>query len=333
MGTDKKALKNNSTDIYNREDKMTDYSNGDTITYESTEYTITKVIYGEPDPHTWAPRMSYDLVDKDGNTQTRVKPYEMKLIEKAKIIEVKSPNKNLDETMEDQLISLKNFKGQTSFEAKLPVLKWTKTQLMKKLSPGKKRWLYEWTDYQSKVKPYYDIDSHTEDEAEYEKLKVSLLEEWTQRLTQLYPEGNISVATSHGPKIKEATKNKVKTTINGFSASFHFIVNGYETTLEELKKFNVAHKLTGHDKGVYRDGGNMRLLYSYKFHPDNRQFVPYNNVDKPESHLIHSNSWSNTDFKPINLSPPVSPVPKPAEEVVEEVVEEDDEEIEFETYL
>lgn len=336
MGTDKKALKNNSICIFNRTDKMTDYSTGDTITYQSTEYTITKVIYGEPDPHTWAPRMSYDLVDKDGNTQTRVKPYEMNLIKKAEIIEVKSPNKNLDDTMEDQLISLKSFKGQTSFNAKVSVQEGSKPKILKVMTPGKKRWLYEWTDYQSKIKPFYDIDIFTEDEAEHQKLQVSLLEEWTQRLTQLYPDGNISVATSHGPKIKTGSKKGKDYSINGFAISFHFIVNGYQTSLEELKKFNETNKLydfTGCDKSVYRDGGNMRLLYSYKFYPDNRQKIPYNNVDKPESHLIQSNSWSNTDFKPINLSPPVSPVPKPAEEVVEEdgeIAEFEDEEIEVE---
>jgi len=332
MGTDKKGLKNNSICIFNRTDKMTDYSTGDTVARGIFEYTITKVIYGEPDPHTWAPRMSYDLVDKDGNTQTRVKPYEMKLIKKAEIIEVKTPKKNIDDTMEDQLISLKNFKGQTSFNVKLPAEQGTKGGLMKVMTPGKKRWLFEWTDYQSKIKPFYDIDDFTEDEAEHEKLKVSLLEEWTQRLTQLYPDGNISVATSHGPKIKTVTKNKVKTSINGFAISFHFIVNGYETTIPQLREFNETNNLydfDGCDKSVYRDGGNMRLLYSYKPN-DNRQKVPHNNVDKPEYHLIQSNSWSNTDFKPINLSPPVSPVPKPAEEVVEEVVEDDDEEIEFE---
>ncbi len=327
MGTDKKALKNNSSYIFNREDKMTDYSNGDTITYESTEYTITKVIYGEPDPHTWAPRMSYDLVDKDGNTQIRVKPYQMKLIKKAEILKVKSPNKNLDDNMKDQLISLKSFKGQTSFNAKVSALQGSKSKILKVMTPGKKRWLFEWTDYQSKIKPFYDIDIFTEDEAEHQKLQVSLLEEWTQRLTQLYPDGNISVATSHGPKVKTGTKKKVKYTINGFAISFHFIVNGYETTIPQLREFNETNNLydfTGCDKSVYRDGGNMRLLYSYKFHPDNRQKVPYNNADKPESHLIQSNSWSNTDFKPINLSPPVSPVPKPAEEVVED----DDDDIE-----
>lgn len=310
---------------------MTDYTTGDTIIHESTEYTITKVIYGEPDPNTWAPRMSYDLVDKDGNTRTRVKPYEMKLIKKAEIIEVKSPNKNLDDTMEDQLISLKSFKGQTSFNAKVSVQEGSKPKILKVMTPGKKRWLYEWTDYQSKIKPFYDIDIFTEDEAEHQKLQVSLLEEWTQRLTQLYPGSNISVATSHGPKIKTGSKKGKDYSINGFAISFHFIVNGYQTSLEELKKFNETNKLydfKGCDKSVYRDGGNMRLLYSYKFFPDNRQKVPYNNVDKPEYHLIQSNSWSNTDFKPINLSPPVSPVPKPAEEVVEEIAEFDDDDIE-----
>ena len=78
-----------------------------------------------------------------------------------------------------------------------------------------------------------------------------------------------------------------------------------------LKKFNEKNNIydfPGCDKAVYRNGGNMRLLYSYKF-LDERQKIPHNNVDKPEYHLIQSNSWSNTDFKEINLSPPVSPVP------------------------
>ncbi len=457
-----------------------DYNTGDTVARGIFEYTITKVIYGEEDPNTYMPRMRYNLVDKNGNTQTRVRQHEIKLIKKAEILKVKSPEKNLDDNMEDikasgsiiihngkmlvlketkykdawiqsggkkdgdetpkdtakrevfeeiginldddgytekgfvdvkkfrtyiyevdtepdvdiskednvleykwidikdkseklhfrlktalsqainqsiikietecllidtdeeeeivedQLISLKNFKGQSSFNAKLNPQQAQQHDILKVMTPGKKRWLYEWTDYQSKIKPFYDIDIFTEDEAEHEKLKVSLLEEWTQRLTQLYPDGNISVATSHGPKVKTGTKKKKKYTINGFAISFHFIVNGYETTMEQLREFNETNKLydfDGCDKSVYRDGGNMRLLYSYKFDPDNRQKVPYNNVDNPEYHLIQSNSWSNTDFKAINLSPPVSPVPKPVEEVVEEdeeIAEFEDEEIEVE---
>ena len=313
----------------------TDYTTGDTITYESTEYTITKVIYGEEDPNTYMPRMRYNLVDENGNTKTRVRQHEIKLIKKAEILKVKSPEKNLDDNMEDQKISLKNFKGQTNFNAKVSIQEGKKPQILGVMTPGKKRYLFEWTDYQSKIKPFYDIDIFTEDEAQHQKLQVSLLEEWTQRLTQLYPDGNISVATSHGPKVKTGTKKKKKYTINGFAISFHFIVNGYETTIPQLRDFNETNKLydfDGCDKSVYRDGGNMRLLYSYKPN-DDRQKVPHNNVDNPEYHLIQSNSWSNTDFKAINLSPPVSPVPKPVEEVVEEIAEFDDEEIEIKPNL
>ena len=78
------------------------------------------------------------------------------------------------------------------------------------------------------------------------------------------------------------------------------------------------------DKGVYRNGGNMRCLYSNKPN-DKRTFIPDNFKNEPMKHLIQSCEWSNSDFKPIpsKASPPVSPISSDNEEVIEEVVEEE----------
>ena len=67
-----------------------------------------------------------------------------KMIKNDESMKVKVLNKNLDDNMEDQLISLKNFKGQTSFNAKVEVVEGPKAQILKQMKPGNKRWLYEW---------------------------------------------------------------------------------------------------------------------------------------------------------------------------------------------
>jgi hypothetical protein len=224
-------------------------------------------------------------------------------------------------TNNNMKIQIKNYVGQPNFNAKLEIFNISEKTTLQNMDKNKPKYLFEWTDYNSKVKPFYDIDVFCYDEKEFIEKQFSLKCEWIDRLTALYPDGKVSIAQANGKKVKVQTKNKVKHNIDGYAVSYHFVINGYETTIPELREFNEKNNLydyEGCDKSVYRDGGNMRLLYSMK--PDDK----YKRVKKPDSHhkeplyhLIQSNEWSNIGFKPIpSKSPPVSPTHKPNEEEV-----------------
>ncbi len=224
-------------------------------------------------------------------------------------------------TNNNMKIQIKDFNNQPNFNAKLDIYDVSEKKILLNMDKNKPRYLFEWTDYNSKIKPFYDIDVFCEDQKEFIEKQFSLKCEWIDRLSALYPGGKVSIAQANGKKVKVKTIKKVKHNIEGYAVSYHFVINGYETTIPELRDFNEKNNLydyEGCDKSVYRDGGNMRLLYSMK--PDDK----YKRVKKPDTHhkaplyhLIQSNEWSNTGFKPIpSKSPPVSPTHKPNEEEV-----------------
>jgi hypothetical protein len=192
---------------------------------------------------------------------------------------------------------------------------------------GATKYYFEWTDYQSKVKPYYDIDIFFNEGESWKNHVEGFKNRYIKLFEKYFPDGEIAIASSHGEKIKVETEKGVKKEKKGNAISFHFIINGYETTIPELKKFNEMIKIYDQDinidKGVYRNGGNMRCLYSNKPN-DNRTFVPDNFKKEPFKHLIQSCEWSNSDFKaiPNKISPPVSPISSDNEEEVVEVKEE-----------
>ena len=60
------------------------------------------------------------------------------------------------------IMQFKDFKGQKDFNAIVePINKSTKAEIenMINVSKAVKNYYFEWTTYQSKVKPFYDIDS------------------------------------------------------------------------------------------------------------------------------------------------------------------------------
>lgn len=179
---------------------------------------------------------------------------------------------------------------------------------------------FEYTYHKSKVKPFYDLDislskdtTQEERKEKTEQLKQSAIE----LLSKYYPEGELAIASSHGMKKTIKTKNKVKQQIEVYAISFHILVNGYEASVKDVKEFNLKHNLYGQleglDKAVYRDGGNMRMLYSTKPN-DKRVKIPETHKHNIYKHIIQSNKTTNHDFKPLvdfepkKKSPPVSPV-------------------------
>ena len=279
-------------------------------------------------------------------------------MDRQNILKKKMINKTIENKMVDNnIMQFKDFKGQSNFQAFVnPFTKSTKDELEYMLRNGKlltdKQYIFEWTTYQSKVKPFYDIDMFYENEDEQKK-NIDIIEKETVELLKiLYPESGIAISSSHGAKTKiknktiykEVNGKKVKDCvkkikIEGFAISFHFVVCDYETTVEKLREFNEKHNLYDvvfkdskekmFDKAVYRDGGNMRFLYSYKPN-DSRQKIPVNYKDDYmlTKHVIQSTDATNYFKRPMptTVSPPTSPPqsPKPNEvvEVVEEAVEE-----------
>jgi len=243
-------------------------------------------------------------------------------------------NMNAENKMinKDIMLTFKDFQGKRDFNCKVQEFCSNKEQveliLMGTEITGAKKYYFEWTDYQSKVKPYYDIDIFFNEGQDWKKHVDGFKNRYIKLFEKYFPDGEIAIASSHGEKIKVETEKGIKKEKKGNAISFHFIINGYETTIPQLKKFNEMIKIYDQDpnidKGVYRNGGNMRCLYSNKPN-DKRTFVPDNFKDEPFKHLIQSCEWSNSDFKaiPAKASPPVSPISSDnEEEVIEEVKEE-----------
>ena len=265
-------------------------------------------------------------------------------MDKVKVFKKKMNNINYNMNSEnkinnkDIMLTFKDFEGKSNFNCKVEEFCSNKEQVENIiLSKENKNYYFEWTDYKSKVKPYYDIDIFFNEGESWKNHIEGFKNRYINLFSLYFPDGEIAIASSHGEKIKVETENGIKKEKKGNAISFHFIINGYETTIPELKKFNEINKIYDQDpnidKGVYRNGGNMRCLYSNK-PKDKRTFVPDNFEDEPFKHLIQSCEWSNSDFKPIpnKASPPVSPISSDNEEEVlgedkevkEEVIVDDD---------
>ncbi len=249
-------------------------------------------------------------------------------MDKVKVFKKKMNNINYNMNSEnkinnkDIMLTFKDFEGKSNFNCKVEEFCSNKEQVENIiLSKENKNYYFEWTDYKSKVKPYYDIDIFFNEGEDWKNHIEGFKNRYINLFSLYFPDGEIAIASSHGEKIKVETENGIKKEKKGNAISFHFIINGYETTIPELKKFNEINKIYDQDrnidKGVYRNGGNMRCLYSNKPN-DKRTFVPDNFEDEPFKHLIQSCEWSNSDFKPIpnKVSPPVSPISSDNEEEV-----------------
>lgn len=240
-------------------------------------------------------------------------------------------NKNMNNNI---MMNFKNFKGQNNFNAKIdPISKETEEEINEMILASKKskQYFFEWTDYKTKVKPYYDIDCWFDNKEEYELNLNKIRYDVLSRLEKLYPKistSDIATSSSNGEKMKKGKK--------GWAISYHFVINNYECTIEELREFNEKNNLYDiyfeglpktkdnkmFDNSVYRDGGNMRFIYSYK-PADNRQKIPVNNKDDYQvtNHIIQSNNITNKIFNKLP-SPASTPVSTPnATDEEEEIME------------
>ena len=195
----------------------------------------------------------------------------------------------------------------------------------------KDNFYYEWLNHKTKIKPYYDFDLHFTNKEEWEKGKITILDEAIKKITELYPNGELAICQAHGRKIKEHMEKGKKIKTKGWAVSYHIVINNYETTIKKLKIFNEKNhfkELEGYDKNPYLDGQNFRLIYSYKG-GDKRQKIPHN--FKTEAciplHIIQSNKLTQPNYnsvKDLPNSPPVSP---PSSD--NEINNDDDEVIDF----
>ncbi len=226
----------------------------------------------------------------------------------------------------------KDFNGYSNFNVQIdPFLKNTRKEVETMIHNSKdsNKNYFEWLDYKTRIKPYYDIDMFYEDQEEQKENIEKIKEEVLEILKKYFPETDIAISSSHGEKIKTKTIKKVKTNIKGYAVSYHFVLSDYETTVEELREFNEKNKFYDFkfsgtnekifDKSVYRDGGNMRFLYSYKPN-DKRQKIPDNYKDSFNiaKHIIQSTDDTNYWKRSIpTKSPPSSPPVSPKKEIEE----------------
>lgn len=266
-------------------------------------------------------------------------------------------NNIMSDTNNMNTIKYKDFSTATSYAANIDIAEWPTqraVEVFMKCAKNNQKGYHEWLDYSMKVKPYYDIDIFIP------AIKLlntkSLLEETTNMvrfevlevLKKLYPDGDIAIAASHGQKVKVKNVKKVQQKEIGHAISFHYVVNNYECSIEELKEFNEKNNLYNlefknknniiskkeikmFDNAVYTDGRNMRMLFSYK-PADSRQKLPDNYKEKSDwtKHIIQSRDYTNCNPKPLpKSSPPSSPPqsPKPLSVELKVPPEQDKEEI------
>ncbi len=214
-------------------------------------------------------------------------------------------NKNLNQ---DNMYQFKDFAGRDNFNANIKVThvtdKDTLHTILSKSDAAKQ--FCEWITDDMKIKPFFDVDLELSKSMDYMKHAPVYQEMYLKQFQRLFPDGDIAIAQAHGPK-----KN-----INAIS--FHYVVNGYETTIKEMREFNKINELylegpgRQHvDKAVYRTAGNMRSLHSEK-PGQGRPFLPVTHEDDVLKHCIQSGEWTNTkEPKKINMvaniSPPASP--------------------------
>jgi len=246
------------------------------------------------------------------------------------------PAKNLSMLNIMEKIRFKNFQGNDkfnkpikSFKAIVDILEFNKDEIKENIfNKETLNNFCEWTDYSDKIKPFYDLDLKyygASGEITYQTDKDRVKDEFKYECNKLFPDSEIIISSSHGKKLD----NKG---VECLAISYHFVINNYETTIEELREFNEWNniyknfKVLGVDKSVYRDGGNMRAILSNKPF-DDRKKIPVNSRRNLYKHLITSNSYTNKEFKKINIvnkSPAVSPPISPR---VETILEKKQEEI------
>ena len=223
-----------------------------------------------------------------------------------KILKQESEINILDNNM---AIRVKNFKGKNNFNSVVDFKTIDSKKFVDDLVKDGSQYYFEWTDYNSSIKPFYDIDAGYETKEEFDAVVNDIYEEVQTKLCVKYPLGNFAITKSHGWKIKYYQEQGVKKEKKIYALSFHFVVNNYECTVLELRKFNDENNIYGWiphtDKGVYRNGGNMRAIYSCKPN-DKRIKVPVNWQANPERHIIQSNSFTNQEFHKLEFKTPIA---------------------------
>jgi hypothetical protein len=165
-------------------------------------------------------------------------------------------------------------------------------------SKSNKYTYHEWLTYESDIKPFYDIDFNCDNINDINNWSDPIMNQAKDILTSLYPDSSgIAICSSHGFK---PDKNK-------HTVSYHMVVLGYNTKMEDLEKFNKMNNLydininnTNHklfDKSIYTNGRNFRSIYNYKPSDRGRQKIPVNIQFNPEYHIIQSNDQTNPNSK------------------------------------
>lgn len=162
-------------------------------------------------------------------------------------------------------------------------------------SKSNKYTYHEWLTYESDIKPFYDIDFTCDN---INNWSSTIMNQAKDILSSLYPDSSgIAICSSHGFK---PDKNK-------HTVSYHMVVMGYNTNMQDLEKFNKMNNLYDininntndklFDKSIYTNGRNFRSIYNYKPSDRERQKVPVNIQLNPEYHIIQSNEHTNKNSK------------------------------------
>ena len=178
-----------------------------------------------------------------------------------------------------------------------------------KTSKSDRHTYHEWLNNDSDIKPFYDIDFLCDNIDDW---KNRIMSQAKNKLMELYPESSgIAISSSHGFK-SDKNKNTV---------SFHMVVNGYNTSMEDLVKYNISNNLYNinidntecklFDKSVYTNGRNFRMIYNYKPGDTSRPKTPVTMEFIPECHIIQSNEITNKKTKKLIVN-----------HVVEDIIEE-----------
>ena len=176
--------------------------------------------------------------------------------------------------------------------------------------------IFEVLEKETKIKPFYDIDKGFKTEKEFKDQYENLFNGFKDFITEKLPKGELAITESHGWKKSNHTEDGVTTEVKNYAMSYHVVINGYETTIPEMRQFNEINDVYSTfdfvDTTVYRTYGLMKCLNATK--PWEKRYKRISINPNPLSHLLQSNSETNTGFIKLDL-PIIETIKKPFKKI------------------
>jgi len=195
-------------------------------------------------------------------------------------------------------IKVKHYNGKETYNCKVPIKSVSPENFMVELRDLFDTKCHEWLDFETIVKPYYDIDMAYETEKEMNDNYPIIKEKWTKILNEKFQGSYQDIGISYCNRYKEKVSKKNQKANKHYFVSIHFVVNSHFIQLNHLENFNRDNgfeEYEEYDKTVYSNGQNFRMIGQSK--PDGNVenvFTPYNFLTGKNG-LKHMIQWCSLD--------------------------------------